>query len=207
VIGERSLEHTLCHLDTLALRSSHPAVRRLKKGYQPSIHGNKVWRSSFVLMSYLDEHPVPAGSRVFDVGCGWGLTGIYLARCQGARVTGIDADPEVQPYLEAQAQINGVGIDFRRSKFEQITLAQLRGVQCLVGADICFWDELVRPLHQLIGRAADAGVNRVLIADPGREPFWELSERCRRSHPTRVETLAIEEPYRTSKQILVVSPG
>jgi len=64
-----------------ALKASHPDVRRLKRERDdPSLHGNKVWRSSFALIDYLHRHPIPRGARVVDVGCGWGLTGIWLAK-------------------------------------------------------------------------------------------------------------------------------
>ena len=56
---------------TLALTASHPAVKKLKRLDQtPSIHGNKVWGSSFVIMDYLIENPIPENKKVVDVGCG-----------------------------------------------------------------------------------------------------------------------------------------
>ena len=72
-----------------ALKSSHPEVRRLKRQSEdPSLHGNKVWHSSFALIDYLHRHPLPRGARVIDVGCGWGLTGragSFAARRRGQR--------------------------------------------------------------------------------------------------------------------------
>ena len=46
------------YLGTTALRPNHPAVKALRRqGHQPSIHGTKVWRSSFVVMKYLKRNP------------------------------------------------------------------------------------------------------------------------------------------------------
>jgi hypothetical protein len=48
----------------------------------------------------------------------------------------------------------------------------------IVGADICFWEELVDPLYQLVRHGVAAGVADILVADPGRPPFEELCARC-----------------------------
>ena len=51
-----------------ALKSTHPEVRRLKRREEsPSLHGNKVWHSSFALIDYLHRHPPTVGARVIDV--------------------------------------------------------------------------------------------------------------------------------------------
>ena len=198
--------HAVKYLGTLALQSSHPAVKKLRRnGHEPSIHGNKVWRSSFVLMNYLKANPLPEQARVIDVGCGWGLTGIYLAKRFNAEVTGIDADADVAPFLAAQAAVNEVEIDFQRKKFQQIRKQDMVGVHTLIGADICFWDELVKPLYRLIGRAMDAGVEQVLIADPGRSPFWELGKLCEKKYNATTIERRISKPYQTTKHILLVS--
>ena len=44
--------------------------------------------------------------------------------------------------------------------------------------DICFEDQLVVPLYHLIESALEAGVEQVVIADPGRPPFKKLSAKC-----------------------------
>lgn len=204
----RTEKHTVEYLDTLALQSTHPAVKKLKRqGSEPSIHGNKVWRSSFVLMNYMEDYPLPKRARVLDIGCGWGLTGIYMARRFDARVTGIDADADVQPFLDAQADINGVKIKFEKKKFHQIRKKDMAGVHTIIGGDVCFWDELVQPLYRLVDRAMKSGVKQVLIADPGRSPFWELAERCEEKFNASVVEHRISKPYKTSKHILVVRPG
>jgi predicted nicotinamide N-methyase len=158
-------------------------------------------------MDYLRHYPVPKKARVLDIGCGWGLTGIYLAKRFDAKVIGIDADADVKPFLQAQAAVNKVSIDFQRKKFQQISKRDMQGVHTLVGADICFWDELVQPLYRLIGRAMKAGVEQVLIADPGRSPFWQLGELCEKKFNTSVVERRIDKPYRTSKQILLIRPA
>lgn len=158
---------------------SHPAIRRVRRQHgAPEIHGNKLWKSSLLLIDYLHRHREPQPRRVMDVGCGWGIAGIWCARACGADVTSVDADRHVFPYLEATAELNGVSTTPLRSRFEQLTVKQLSAFDTLVAADICFWDELVAPVSNLVGRALRAGVERVLIADPERPTFHAMAERC-----------------------------
>lgn len=188
-----------------ALLTSHAEIQRLKRaGHYPSIHGNKIWRSCFALIDYLHYHPIPDGSKIMDVGCGWGLTGVYLAKRYGAQVIAIDADDDVEPFLALHAEVNGVDVTFRQQRFQQITSAELKGVHTLVGSDICFWDELTKALYNLIRRALRAGVKQVLIADPGRPPFWDLADRCVQQLDAEVIDKRISHPVKTSKQLLLV---
>ena len=159
-----------------ALRSGHPEVRRLKRQYVPSAHGNKTWTSSWLLVEYFRRRGLHARARVMEVGCGWGLAGIYCAKKHGARVTWVDLDADVLPFLRLQGKINGVETPFMRRSFNGIYGKHLTGFDVLIGADICFWDDMILPLKRLILRARRAGVGLVLIADPGRSPFEELGK-------------------------------
>ena len=192
--------HNVC-----ALRSTHPEVRRLKRqAPQHVAHGNKVWRSSFVLMDYLLAHPIPNGSAVMDLGCGWGLGGIFMAKQFDAQVTGVDIDPGVEPFLRLQAEINDCSIAFKRQSLTRISKSQLAPFHTLIGSDICFWESMADMLFKLIRRARQAGVEQVLITDPGRPPFWDLVERCRETWGADYFTHSIQSPIETTKHILVV---
>ena len=140
-----------------------------------------------------------------DLGCGWGLTGIFLAKQFQAKVTGVDIDPGVKPFLNLQASINDCQINFQDQSFERLTSKQLSRFHTLIGADICFWDELTPALFKLIGRALKAGVSQVCIADPGRPPFWDLLERCQQQWNAEHIEHSIDAPFRTTKHILVVN--
>ena len=200
------ISHLIEFAGVSALRASHPEVRRLKReAEEHSAHGNKVWRSSFVLMDYLETHRLPENSKVLDIGCGWGLTGIYLAKKQNARVTGIDIDGSVEPFLKLQAEVNNCEINFQRRKFESLKTAELGEYHTMIGTDICFWDELTNTLFNLIRRALRGGTAQILIGDPGRPPFWELADRCALAFDAEVITRRIDAPYKTEKYILVVN--
>ena len=154
----------------------HPEIRKLKQRYVPSTHGNKVWHSSWVLMDYLKRRKPPGPLNAMEVGCGWGLAGIYCAKKLHARVKAVDTDPEVFPYLDLHARINGVQIEFVKRAFGGLKPRELRGIDLLIGADICFWDKMVLSLKRLLNRALRSGVTMILIADPGRSPFNRLCD-------------------------------
>jgi predicted nicotinamide N-methyase len=167
--------------------SSHPAIRRVKRrDINPSIHGNKLWKSSCLLIDYLKNNPSEHCQSVIDVGCGWGISGIWCAKTLGADVTSVDADSNVFPYLNAVAEINGVATSPLVSRFEQLSVEQLSRFDILIAADICFWDELAKPVSELVDRAVEAGVKRILIADPERAPFFVMAEHCIKQHCAEV---------------------
>ena len=188
-----------------AVRSTHPYVRRIKrleKGH--SAHGNKVWRSAFALIDYLTTYPLESGAKVLDIGCGWGLSGLYLNKNYGAQVTGIDIDPTVEPYIKLQGEINQCSMDFQKRSFESFTTAELSEYDYLIGADICFWDEMTDPLFNFIRRARKGNVKKIAIADPGRPPFWDLADRCANKLQSEVITRRLSHPWKTEKYILVI---
>ena len=163
--------------------SSHPAIRRVRRqGNKPTIHGNKLWKSSCLLIDYLGKHPPAHTASVIDVGCGWGIGGIWCAKTFGSKVTSMDADDSVFPYLDAVAELNGVHTDHLVSRFEKLTTRQLSRYDMLIAADICFWDELIEPVEAMIDRAVRAGVKHILVSDPERSPFLEVAQRCQQNY-------------------------
>jgi len=189
------------------LNSNHPEIRRLKsEGHQAEIHGNKFWNSSFLIMDYLKKHPLKKNVRVLEVGCGWGLLGIYCAKQFNARVTSTDADKNVLPYLDLHAEINGVKITGKRMTFQQLTVEKLKSYDVILGADICFWDEMADLLYNLIGRAMKAGVKQVMISDPCRPPFSDLADRCKAKYGDNTEVVEkwLTRPVHASGEILIV---
>ncbi len=139
-----------------------------------------------------------------ELGCGWGLAGIYCAKHFQASVTGIDADDAVFPYLTLHAQHNQVEIDTKKQYFEKITQAQLAQYDVLIGADICFWDEMADTLFKLINRAVKAGVKKIIISDPERAPFFTLAEHCTEKFYAELESCSVSQPRRASGCLLII---
>ncbi len=189
------------------LNSNHSRIRQLKKeGHVAEIHGNKFWNSSFLIMNYLKRNSIPKTHKVLEIGCGWGLLGIFCAREFGNRVFGIDADKNVLPYLDLHAEINGQKMIGERKTFNQLTIEYLSQFDVILGADICFWDEMAEQLFRLIGRAKKAGVRRIIIADPCRPPFTDLAEKCQKKlEDVEVVSKFLKRPVNASGEILVIS--
>ena len=157
-----------------ALLSTHKEIRRLKEENAPSFHGYKHWASSWLLIDYIRSRKLRSNSYVLDLGCGWGLAGIYCAKSFKAEVTAVDKDISVFPYLELHTKINHVTISMEQKDFKELRQAYLKDIDVIIGSDICFWDSLISPLKLLILRGLHAGIRAVIIADPGRDPFEEL---------------------------------
>lgn len=184
---------------------SHPAIRKVKRqGIEPSIHGNKLWKSSLLLIDYLKKNPPEHCQRVLDVGCGWGISGIWCAKTFNSEVTSVDADPDVFPFLKATAELNGVETTPLVSRFEKLSTKQLSQFDMLIAADICFWDELVNPVTNMVNRAVKAGVKHILIADPERSTFFEMAERCTDRHCADVIEWKTSTPIKASGAIMVI---
>jgi predicted nicotinamide N-methyase len=100
--------------------------------------------------------------------------------------------------------VNQCEINFQAGSFENLSLSELSAYDLMIAADICFWDEMIDPLLDLFSSALSAGVKRIVIADPGRPPFWLLCEHAVETLNAEIVTRRIYEPWRTEKFILVI---
>lgn len=187
------------------MKHTHPALRSLRKACStPSLHGTQVWRSSYMLMEYLAAHPMSRGQRVMELGCGWGLLGIYCAKHFPVEVLLTDADAEVFPYAETHARLNRVQVRTEQVRFEAISEQRLREHDILLGADICFWPELTTELRRLIERALLLGVRQILLADPGRSTFLRLADDCERRFGARLVPLKTARRTGAGGHLLII---
>jgi predicted nicotinamide N-methyase len=156
-------------------------------------------------MDFFSRLGLAKGSHVMEIGCGWGLAGIYCAKRHDAIVTGVDIDPEVFPYLKLHAFINDVRIKTVNIAFEKLTSEQLENTDLLIGADICFWDAMVDPLKRFISRALAEGVGTVVIADPGRSSFYDLANFFAEDKRGEILSWTAEHPGPVQGKILRIS--
>lgn len=188
------------------LNNSHPDIRRLKKRHgNHTLHGNKVWNSSFVLMDYLQEYPLEEGSSVLEVGCGWGLASIYCAKQFAASVVALDADANVLPFAEHHCEINATEINTIAMNMEDITEEQFAGFDVIIGTDICFWDSLTDTVAAMIAKAHAAAVPRIIITDPGRPSFRTMAEQCHAEYGGFYSDWAVPAPLNTWGLVLEVN--
>lgn len=187
----------------LVRKNSHKDIRRLKRESSvTTIHGNKFWKSTNLLIDYLETSPPKPNMRVLEIGCGWGIGGIFLAKNYGAAVTALDADASVFPYLDYHADINGVTVATVKECYENVTIDMLNKFDMVIASDICFWDEMTEPLSKLIDRCYQAGVERVVMTDPGRQPFRDMAEVCSEKYAAIYENWSVPHPYNISGLIL-----
>jgi predicted nicotinamide N-methyase len=129
-------------------------------------------------MEYLETHPLEQDQRLIEVGCGWGLLGIFCAKQFAVDALLTDADEQVFAFVMTHAHLNQVSVRTEHVRFEGIAHRRLRKCDILLGADICFWPELGTQLRRLIERALCSGVQKILFADPGRASFMQLAKYC-----------------------------
>jgi predicted nicotinamide N-methyase len=186
------------------LKKKHKLVKRLRRHAEPIIHGTKVWDSSYLVMDYLEHNPLAPRSRVMDLGCGWGALSIYCAVRHQAKVTAVDADENVFPYLKVQAALNDVKLKTQCRKFHKIPRQALAKQDLVIGSDICFWDNMVASLYKAIKKSLRAGVRQVIIADPGRETFLKLAKKCEKKLGAELIEYEISYPAAIDGYLLIV---
>ncbi|MFT7224381.1 MAG: putative nicotinamide N-methyase [Cellvibrionaceae bacterium] len=156
------------------------------------------------MIDYLNVHPPKKRWRILDVGCGWGISGIYCAKNFAAKVTGLDADDTAFAFLDFHAELNGVKVITLKSRFEKMTVARLADYDMIIGSDICFWDEVTNALYHMINRARRLGIKRVVIADPGRSPFRQMAEKYQEKHEVVYDNWSFPHPINISGLVLDV---
>lgn len=192
--------------DLKILTKKHPDILALMNNEDaPEIHGDKVWASSYFIMDFLDDNPPAEKSSILEIGCGWGALSLYCAKTFKAKVLATDADKHVFPFLKLHAAVNDVKIKTKVSKFEKLSDAVLAKQDMIVGGDICFWDELVDPLYDTIERGLANGVRTIIIADPGRPPFFDLAQRCKDDFRAFLISYSVADPADYHGYLLVVS--
>lgn len=159
---------------------AHPEVRsHYRAGNRPTEFGNKVWACSLVLLNYLQEnHFDLSNKRVLEIGCGWGLLGVYLAKEFDCQVTCSDLDPHVLPIAKLHADLNGVEVETKVASFNDLTSDDLTEYDLIIGAEVCYSEEVAQDIIALIKRSFSSGVEHILIADPGRPDFDDCIVYC-----------------------------
>jgi predicted nicotinamide N-methyase len=187
------------HRGTRVYMGSHPALRAHMRGVnRPKHFGDRVWGSALQLIEQLEHTSVRT---VLDIGCGWGLLGIHLARTIGAEVTCTDLDECLENIVQAHAKLNEVSIKFCAVGFDELVKTDLVH-DLIVGSDICFSEEVVGQLKVLVDHAFNCGAGEIMIADIGRPDFKDLVKHCEEKYITKLERV---EGVEKSKPCLILS--
>jgi predicted nicotinamide N-methyase len=187
------------------LLPNHKEIMKLRKVSAPTEHGHKVWPTTWLLIDYLKNSCNLKGKRVLDLACGWGLPGIFCAKTGKAKVTWIDTDEKVLPYLKALANENGVVPNFIALDINRVGYSILKDIDIIIASDICFCDTLIDPIRRMINRAKKAKVQEIYISDPGRWPFEDLAELLVKKSYVELLDREITAPVNTHGKILKIS--
>lgn len=142
---------------------------------------------------------------MLDLACGWGLSGIYCAKAFNSKVTWIDGDEEVYPYLNLLAEKNKVTGDFIHIDIDQVGREILKNIDIVIASDICFCDTLIDTLRRFINRANKASVSQIYISDPGRWTFDELAEMFVQKKGAELIEWSVTKPVKSEGKILKLS--
>ena len=156
------------------------------------------------MMDYLSDHPPSENAEALDVGCGWGAVSILLATNLSAKVTALDIDPLMEKIVSLHCELNNCDVNFLNRNLRSLNAKELEPFELIVATDICFWDSTVEDNLKLLNFAIDAGCERILIADPGRPPFWELVDLCAKRFNTEVVSRGIRHQHKTWGFILKI---
>ena len=153
--------------------SSDPLIKKIKrKNDKPISHGNKVWNSSLTIIDFLSRYNLQDINTVVDVGCGWGLVLAYLQK-QGFDCGGIDIDESMQDYVDVVNQMNNTDVEVIYMDYTELPKKAFEQIDLLIGCDICYWETHIDNIVSLVKKSQGT----TLIADPGRDTFWKLTEK------------------------------
>lgn len=171
--------------------ASHPQIKKhYREGKRPLEFGNKVWATTLVLLNRINKQERKFQDlKVLEIGCGWGLLGIYLAKKYSCKVTASDFDENVIPLVKIQAEANNVAIETKVASISELTIEYLRKFDLVIGSEVCYSDEVAKDLTRLIERSMVAGVKKLILADPGRPDFKEFMKNSIELYQAEVEIL------------------
>lgn len=114
------------------------------------------WASGLVLARWLAERPEwVRGKRVLDFGAGSGVAAIAAAKAGAAEVVACDLDPLALAACRANAELNGVALDYSEDFFTEADRFDL-----IIVADVLYDRANLPLLDQFLSRGRE-----VLVAD------------------------------------------
>ena len=130
--------------------SSDPVIKRIKrKNNKPISHGNKVWNSSLTIIDFLSRYNLDNINTAIDIGCGWGVVLAYLQK-RGLDCGGIDIDESMQDYVDVVNKINKTKAEVIYMDYTELPKKAFEQIDLIIGCDICYWENHVDNIVQLI---------------------------------------------------------
>jgi predicted nicotinamide N-methyase len=153
------------------------------EGWDPVPFWGFAWAGGVALARYLLDRPaLVRGRAVFDFATGSGLVALAALRAGAARAVACDLDPFCEAAVAANAELNGLQVEFRAGN---PIGDPLLGFDVVLAGDVFYERPLARDALAWFGELA-AGGALVLAGDPGRlySPAEGLVERADYLVPT-----------------------
>lgn len=135
-----------------------------------------LWPSARHLAARMAAHPVRAGERILEIGCGLALASLVSHR-RGADVTASDCHPMAAGFLDENLRLNGLpALPYRHARWQPDDAAGTAGCgspgvegrfDLIVGSDLLYERDDSASLARFIERHAKAHA-RVWIVDTNR---------------------------------------
>lgn len=137
-----------------------------------------LWPSGRQLAARMALHPLQAGQRILEIGCGLALASLVGHR-RGADVTASDCHPLTARFLAANLRLNALPpMKYRHGAWAQVMATAAEGRQrpntavrgryeLIIGSDVLYDRDASTALAGFIGRHA-ATIGEVWIVDPDR---------------------------------------
>lgn len=117
-----------------------------------------------------------AGKRVLDIGTGDGTYALEAA-AQGAKVTGLDPDPEMLSAAERRAEGRQLQIGFQLGRVEAIPLADASFDVVFAVTVMCFVSDTGAALREMSRVLVPGGL--LVLGELGRFSLWAAERRMR----------------------------
>lgn len=136
----------------------------------------ELWPSSLALAQWLADHTSRiSGRQCLDMGCGLGFTAL-VGQWLGARVTGMDYEPEALRYARLNAELNNIaGVAWVVMDWRQPTLPP-HSFDYIWAGDIVYEQRFAEPVAAFLSTML-APRGAAWLAEPGRAVFQSLPDR------------------------------
>ncbi len=126
-----------------------------------------VWPGARALARFVLDHPeIFAGRRVLDLACGSGLIGLAAAKT-GARVTGIDIDPDAVRIAQSTAVLNQLDSTFEIADMFALSPEDYKQFDIVLASEVFHTQDLAEKSIELL-RSMD-GAPMHYVGDCGRQ--------------------------------------
>jgi SAM-dependent methyltransferase len=129
-------------------------------------------------LELLRTFPIPAGSKILEVGCGTGLTACYLAR-QGYDVTAVDIREDMVKKAQLRAKNNNALLRIQQADARELPFGDGE-FDCILAESVTIFTDAPQALKEYRRVLAKQGTlyDREIIAL--RPLSWEVKESLRR---------------------------